>query len=686
MWRPRLPSPFGATFLGVPTAFQLILHDLGFAPVQSDGEILVACCLEWVKKDKVANPDAVVFDPRPWTRIVGLAPDGNHVLVASDTYNLILARILGSQPQPLEEADLELATKTLQQLLFRAAGARQSHTYSPLEMEQAIRDREEWILSGSIEAPDVLAVANKWRHWKPGTIETQLPTSQRALEQHLRARWLERLLGYFVPFRHQIPYMHQVMGARELEEFGHLFGDARFRTIRAHCLAYEGMRKIGFQNLPWTAGDVRHLMNQAVTLEVTPAKLQKWWGTLKWLSIKLGMLTSWPSDRPRAIVQCLPQCRRVVLAMALPLPPPMPPRLANSLASVPPQVAVQIDVCMESADFLVTALPSAWRGRTSLHCTVDADEGTFLPSRRCTLMDLGLPVTFHISRKAPEPVCDFLLQIPPPMCSAFPPGPGIVAILQADLEIRDGVKVARPVWTSPIVRVPLHQPVAPFRTLHAFCGVFYGWAQALHAIAKLADFLEGPEVSVDVDATVAKFAATNHGVPLIVDTAPLRAWNRPPESCVVQASINDEQVLHCLPNFGTDVITASPPCPPWSRGDAKGLDTVPGFTWFEFYATARKIQSSFILLECVDTVMRHAHFPILQACLTWAGCHRLSWISANGSVPPGPSGLLWHVGLTCCRQCRLAPLPFRFSRSSHGATPTSTCMSLIASPKHMSVA
>ena len=262
------PFPVWDDLLGVPTAIQLILHDLGFA-------------------HKVANPDAVVFDPRPWTRIVGLAPDGNHVLVASDTYNLILARILGSQPQPLEEADLELATKTLQQLLFRAAGARQSHTYSPLEMEQAIRDREEWILSGSIEAPDVLAVANKWRHWKPGKIKTQLPTSQRALEQHLRARWLERLLGYFIPFRHQIPYMHQVMGARE---FGHLFGDARFRTIRAHCLAYEGMRKIGFQNLPWTAGDVRHLMNQAVTLEVTPAKLQKWWGTLKWLSIKLGML------------------------------------------------------------------------------------------------------------------------------------------------------------------------------------------------------------------------------------------------------------------------------------------------------------------------------------------------------------------------------------------------------------
>ena len=68
------PFPVWDDLPRAPTAIQLILHDLGFAPVQSDGEILVACCLEWVKKDKVANPDAVVFDPRPWTRIVGLAP------------------------------------------------------------------------------------------------------------------------------------------------------------------------------------------------------------------------------------------------------------------------------------------------------------------------------------------------------------------------------------------------------------------------------------------------------------------------------------------------------------------------------------------------------------------------------------------------------------------------------------
>ena len=188
MWRPRLPSPFGTTFLGAPTALQLILHDLGFAPVQSDGEILVACCLEWVKKDKVANPDAVVFDPRPWTRIVGLAPDGNHVLVASDTYNLILARILGSQPQPLEEADLELATKTLQQLLFRAAGARQFLHWKRNRPSGTAK-------SGSF--PDRLRPRMPWQWPTSGGIGNQGRSKpnchQRALEQHLRARWLEPL-------------------------------------------------------------------------------------------------------------------------------------------------------------------------------------------------------------------------------------------------------------------------------------------------------------------------------------------------------------------------------------------------------------------------------------------------------------------------------------------------------------
>ena len=53
------------------------------------------------------------------------------------------------------------------------------------------------------------------------------------------------------------------------------------------------------------------------------------------------------------------------------------PRLASP-ASLPPQIAVQIEDCMESADFLVFALPGVWSGCATLHCTVNADGGTFL--------------------------------------------------------------------------------------------------------------------------------------------------------------------------------------------------------------------------------------------------------------------------------------------------------------------
>ena len=34
------------------------------------------------------------------------------------------------------------------------------------------------------------------------------------------------------------------MGAKELEEFGHLFGDARFRTIRAQAAEVVGHFKV----------------------------------------------------------------------------------------------------------------------------------------------------------------------------------------------------------------------------------------------------------------------------------------------------------------------------------------------------------------------------------------------------------------------------------------------------------
>eukprot|EP00435_Cladocopium_sp_Y103_P061100 s965_g22.t1 len=57
-----------------------------------------------------------------------------------------------------------------------------------------------------------------------------------------------------------------------------------------YCLAYEGLRKRGFEAIPWSERDVRALLNRLAEDEVTPYKLQQVWNTLKWFSKVFGLL------------------------------------------------------------------------------------------------------------------------------------------------------------------------------------------------------------------------------------------------------------------------------------------------------------------------------------------------------------------------------------------------------------
>ena len=113
-------------------------------------------------------------------------------------------------------------------------------------------------------------------------MKVEEPTTQRALEVHLRARWADRLLAHFAPTA--------IMGPAFRQEMGHLLRHARFRTLRHHCLAYKGIRKRGFTAIPWREIDVRNLLNTLAAEEVTPYKLQQVWNTLKWLSKVFGVL------------------------------------------------------------------------------------------------------------------------------------------------------------------------------------------------------------------------------------------------------------------------------------------------------------------------------------------------------------------------------------------------------------
>ena len=152
-----------------------------------------------------------------------------------------------------------------------------STTYGPLQYTYDRRDMQTWRNRKSLPPllqPELL----KWRHSHPGQVATLEPTTQRALELHLRSRWAERLTAHFAPYAEHLPNLEAVMRDSDFRmELKHLLGDARFRSIRQHCLVYENLRKRGFAAIFWRESDVRALLNRLQADEISPYKLQQIW-------------------------------------------------------------------------------------------------------------------------------------------------------------------------------------------------------------------------------------------------------------------------------------------------------------------------------------------------------------------------------------------------------------------------
>ena len=133
--------------------------------------------------------------------------------------------------------------------------------YTPLEWENALYDVKVWA-ERDCEPPLLQPEVLKWRHWRPGRLKELEPTTQRAYEVHLRQRWADRLLAHFTPYAGEIPNVTGLLGNRFHQEALDLLGDARFRTIRQHCLMYELLKKKDFTAIPWRESDVRRLLNR----------------------------------------------------------------------------------------------------------------------------------------------------------------------------------------------------------------------------------------------------------------------------------------------------------------------------------------------------------------------------------------------------------------------------------------
>ena len=151
---------------------------------------------------------------------------------------------------PFSPADKLDLMRSLWRLMERVSDGKPSHTFTMRECEWELVDRQSW--TDRYRPPPITQLqVLKWRHWKPAQLRDMEPTTQRALEEKLRAHWANRLISHLVPFAADVPAMAAVMGdGDDHQEFLHLLGDARFSTLRQRCLFFEKLKKQDLLSVP----------------------------------------------------------------------------------------------------------------------------------------------------------------------------------------------------------------------------------------------------------------------------------------------------------------------------------------------------------------------------------------------------------------------------------------------------
>lgn len=203
----RLPSPYGRAFLQLPEHMSRGLLKESFAPVQSDGELLVGLCYEQVDPADAVGDESIHF-----LLSEDLAKGWSSCLVRySVCFNCLVDNILSTLPQPTDVQDRAETVKALTNLLLQAKllGA----TPCMNEMGYCVQDRASWTgwaLTPTV-APTPIA---KWRHWRPSRMKNDRPITQRRLEQELRERWAMKLISRLALFADKIPTMAAVRGPR----------------------------------------------------------------------------------------------------------------------------------------------------------------------------------------------------------------------------------------------------------------------------------------------------------------------------------------------------------------------------------------------------------------------------------------------------------------------------------------
>ena len=165
----------------------------------------------------------------------------------------LLNSALALLPDDLSGLAAQEVAACIESLGRYAGSGKQSHTYTQLERSWIKQKRRKLLEEGAPgpESAAVLSAVSRWRHWSPRMITDMEPVTQKELERRRRLKWVQRLVDLFAPHWESIPNMQKLKyNANYNMECVHLFGAARWGSLRGHCLNLENIVELGAGFIP----------------------------------------------------------------------------------------------------------------------------------------------------------------------------------------------------------------------------------------------------------------------------------------------------------------------------------------------------------------------------------------------------------------------------------------------------
>ena len=170
-------------------------------------------------------------------------------------------------------------------------------------------------------------------------------------------------------------------------------------------------------------------------------------------------------------------------------------------------------------------------------------------------------------------------------------------------------------------------PNSDLSCVELFAGSFSGWSQVISACTELG-FPCKTRMALDLDHDcISAYSKTFHIDPDEVFGPWSFEWlaDQLPTCSLIESDVRSYKWLHLVGMQTVDLMTCSPPCPPWSRANrAPGLTCSEGQLLLDTCGIAKIIRPKVLCIEMVSGLGSHSHFRMVKDFLQHCGYY-LKW-------------------------------------------------------------